>query len=102
MGKLMRALDPAGNWQIGEPLKDSFLHDKSARQVIEALGQKGSWIAQVGTHFVVVDGFDSVGYLRIRDPWYEPGLVRGFKAGSHYRVSLKTFVDHWFAYAVYR
>lgn len=102
LSRLLRDLDPAGGWQLGQPLNDEFLRGKSARVIIEELGQKGSWIAQVGTHFVVVDGFDSEGNLRIRDPWYEPGMARGIRAGSHYRVSLRAFVDHWFAYAVYR
>lgn len=102
LGTLLRQLDSAGKWQVGQPVEDAILNNRTPRQIIEHLGRKGSWIAHVGTHFVVDDGFDKVGYLRIRDPWYEPGWARGIRAGTHYRVSLKTFFDHWFVDAVYR
>ena len=102
VGRVLQALDPEGNWRIEQPLTDEFLRGKSAKTIIEQLSAKGPWIAQVATHFVVVDGFDEAGHLRIRDPWYEPAKQRGISAGSSYRVSLRTFVDHWFANAVYR
>lgn len=99
---LLQKLDPDGRWQVGQPLTDEFLDGKNARQIIEALGKNGSWIAQVSGHFVMVDGIDAQGYIRIRDPWYEPGLARGIRAGSHYRVSMGAFFDVWLAVAVYR
>lgn len=102
LSRLFRELDPTGGWISERPLRDSFLQGKTPRQIIEALGQKGAWIAQVDAHFVIVDGFDKAGYLRIRDPWYEPGKERGIAAGSHYRVSMKTFFERWPATAVYR
>ena len=100
--KVLTEVDPDGGWRGGRELKDHILRGRSARQIIDFLGQRGSWIAQVGVHFVVVEGFDASGHLLIRDPWYEPGLSRGINSGSSYRVSLRTFVQEWHAVAIYR
>lgn len=99
---LLKTLDPNGAWTGGRDALAKIALGKTPRQLIAYLGRKGPWIAQVGPHVVVVDGFDKAGYLRIRDPWYEPGVIHGTSAGSYYKVSLRTFVDHWNVAAVYR
>ena len=99
---LLQSFDPAGNWVGSGELGDDFLRDKSPLQLLEELGQRGPWLAQVGKHMVVVDGIDPSGYLRVRDPWYEPGLQRGIRVGSQYRVSFRTFFELWGTGSVYR
>ena len=100
-GVLQRA-DPKGNWVGGEDIGAHVLRGRTPTQVIEYLGRKGSWIAQVHTHFVVVAGIDGAGNVKIRDPWYEPARERGLKGGSSYKVSLRTFLADWYAVGLYR
>lgn len=99
---VLRQIDSAGNWLGGGELSDDLLRDRTASQLVEYLGRRGSWIAQVDAHLVVVDGYEPDGFLRIRDPWYEPARERGIASGSSYRVSLRTFVERWHAVAIYR
>lgn len=97
---LLKDVDPAGKWTGGRDISN-VLRGRNALQVMERLGRRGSWIAQVGTHFVVIDKFEG-GYLYVRDPWYEPARSRGINSGSSYRVSLRTFLDYWYVAAIYR
>ncbi|MDH5640209.1 MAG: hypothetical protein OEY28_02860 [Nitrospira sp.] len=64
--------------------------------------QEQSWIAYVNRHFVVVDGLDSKGRVIVRDPWCEPGIRRGIKAGSRYVVSWKTFDEYWYEVGIFQ
>ncbi len=102
IARLLRELDPRGGWVADPELDDEYLSGKGARQILEDVSRRGPWIAQVRDHMVVVDGFDNQGLLRIRDPWYEPGRQRGIRTGSHYRVTLRTFIEHWHAIAIRR
>lgn len=97
---LLKDADPAGKWTGGRDISN-VLQGRNALQVMERLGRRGAWIAQVATHFVVIDTFED-GYLHVRDPWYEPARERGINAGSSYRVSLRTFLDYWYVAAIYR
>lgn len=100
-GVLQRA-DPYGNWVGGEDIGAHILRGRTPTQVIQYLARKGSWIAQVHTHFVVVDGIDSAGNVMIRDPWFLPARERGLNSGSHYKVTLRTFLADWYAVGIYR
>jgi hypothetical protein len=63
---------------------------------IPALNARGSWIAMLrgsDNHGVVVDGYNSVGNLLIRDPW----------DGTKYAMTTKTFIEEaWTGFAVFR
>lgn len=50
-GVLQRA-DPDGNWVGGEDIGAHILRGRTPIEVIQYLARKGSWIAQVHTHFV--------------------------------------------------
>lgn len=97
---VLQKIDPTGNWTGGPDIED-VLHGRNARQVMEHLGRNGSWIAQVGSHFVVIDEYRD-GHLYVHDPWYEPARSRGLIGGSSYQVSIRTFLDYWYVAAIYR
>jgi RHS repeat-associated protein len=59
--------------------------------MLKFAGKNGSWAATIRqpfdkiSHFVVVDGFDKKGNLKIRDPWQ----------GTAYSVTKDTFYNYW-------
>ena len=59
--------------------------------LVATLNKTGTWIAQIGPHFVVVDGYAPNGSLLIRDPWFEPGVTSGTK----YQVTVPEFLSVW-------
>jgi hypothetical protein len=63
---------------------------------IPALNTRGPWIAMLrgsDNHWVVVDGYNSVGNLLIRDPW----------DATRYSMTTKTFIEEaWTGFAVFR
>lgn len=65
--------------------------------LLERLMAKGSWAAEMKefgnpiAHLVIVDGFDEVGRVRIRDPWH----------GSRYKMEKEEFLNYWNTRGVY-
>ena len=72
---------------------------------IEKLNGTGSWIAQVGRewnrHWIVVDGFNEAGRLKIRDPWGISETFQYVGSGTQYSVELDKFIELWTGLAVY-
>jgi len=73
-------------------------------ELLQALNNTGSWIAgfweegrPIG-HAVVVDGFDPVTKLLIRDPW---GPNLGTTHGSRYIMDLQDFLAVWSRFAAF-
>jgi hypothetical protein len=93
---ILRELDPRGDWQGGNLTRPSNLRD-----LVNALNKRGSWIAYIGDHNIVVEGLDASGKFLIRDPWYEPGLQRGIRAGSRYTIPWDEFVQRWGRAAIF-
>ncbi|MDH5640208.1 MAG: hypothetical protein OEY28_02855 [Nitrospira sp.] len=94
---LLNDFDP-GAWVGGE----LGLPGANQEALVRILNGTGTWIAFVNKHFVVVDGIDSKGRILVRDPWYEPGIQRGIRAGSRYTVSWKTFSESWRSVGIFR
>ncbi|MBP0001500.1 MAG: hypothetical protein J7641_21335, partial [Cyanobacteria bacterium SID2] len=67
-----------------------------SNESINPLNSTGSWIAMVrganDNHWVIVDGFDDIGNLKIRDPF----------EGTSYSVTKQDFLDFWTNYVVYQ
>lgn len=63
---------------------------------IVALNQTGPWVAMTmgrpRNHWVVVDGWDNLGNLKIRDPW----------DATRYIVRINDFIEFWTGFAVFK
>jgi hypothetical protein len=90
----------AGRW-IGAPIGIEGATDEELLRVLMGTGSwaAGFWEdgAPIG-HVVVVDGFDEVGRVLIRDPW---GLQRSSMQGVRYKMTVDAFLDVWSRQAVY-
>ena len=63
---------------------------------IVALHQTGLWVAMTmgrpRNHWVVVDGWNNLGNLKIRDPW----------DATRYVVRINDFIEFWTGFAVFK
>jgi Peptidase_C39 like family len=105
---LKKVDNTAGTWYASE--LDSIFSNTERQSIIETRNASGLWIAQYGNvpsnpfirHWVVVDGFDATGNLKIRDPW---GLGKNFDPtipGTRYTVTVDNFKKYWTGLYVYK
>jgi len=90
-------LDSSGNWEGGYVLETE----------IDSLTRKGLWMAQlqgnlgINRHWVVVEGIDDLGNLKIQDPW---GINKKYVptgAGTKYTMTRNDFEQVWTLFVVY-
>ena len=62
----------------------------------------GTWIAEIGRHFVVIDGLDDKNNVIVRDPWAMVDPRFSQEHGSRYRVSWRTFLKSWGGVIIWR
>jgi filamentous hemagglutinin len=71
--------------------------EASFEELLEVLMSTGTWIAELREprarlgHLVVVDGFDKLGRILIRDPW----------DGTKYRMEREEFLPYWTLQGIY-
>jgi len=70
----------------------------SFAEVLEVLMSTGAWIAELREprarlgHLVVVDGWDALGRILIRDPW----------DGTRYKMDKEEFLQYWTLQGIYK
>jgi filamentous hemagglutinin len=66
-------------------------------ELLNLLMSTGTWIAELREmgmrlgHLVVIDGYDSQGKIKIRDPW----------EGTEYKIEKEDFLKYWTLQAIY-
>ncbi|OKH30604.1 hypothetical protein NIES2119_30640 [[Phormidium ambiguum] IAM M-71] len=77
-----------------------LISEASSAEVLEVLMTTGAWIAELRehgvrvrlAHLVVVDGFDGIGRILIRDPW----------DGTKYKMDKEEFLQYWTGQGIYK
>jgi filamentous hemagglutinin len=70
----------------------------SFAELLEVLMSTGAWIAELREpgarlgHLVVVDAFDALGRILIRDPW----------DGTKYKMDKEEFLQYWTLQGIYK
>jgi filamentous hemagglutinin len=95
LASVLQQLDPddSRTW-LGGHLR---ILGRSDEYLINVLNSTGSWAAMMWEqhapigHFVVIDGLDYYGRIKVRDPW----------DGTSYKMEMKDFLAHWSGNGVY-
>ncbi|MDB9518158.1 putative Ig domain-containing protein, partial [Roseofilum reptotaenium CS-1145] len=77
-----------------------------SKRAINMLNETGPWIAQIGEnfnrHWIIIDGFNEAGKLKIRDPWGLSEIYKYIGKGTQYSVDWEDFSNIWTGLVVYR
>jgi len=90
-------IDPSGKWKGGYVPSNA----------IDVLTCFGVWMAQLqgklgaNRHWVIVEGVDDVGNLKIRDPWGINKTYVKTGEGTRYTMTREEFEQVWTSYVVY-